>query len=405
MFRRIVFLILGVLECLAAIVLLAFAGAMPGAAEVHDGAARVEDLTGKTSAQVARLREELHTLREQRPKLRAMAENLRVQMDLATKNLQGQRIDCSGVQTVGDALGSMAKGLDGLSDALDPDSLQRIADGFKGAADFLDDQVAPAAARAADQLNESTAALGSDVRELGRLLRAAPIDLKAARQIHDGLGRFTDSLDRLNARLDADRIDSLRDSFTGVEGALTTGADEVERASDLTYPTVRLVGLTPIVNQQPFWPDGKKIADGLRRASRGASEANAELDSLGVDLPKLHESLNESRKVAEATRDALGPALRQQDQAEGLLKDAPEHAARLADELPKLSADLSKVLRDTKRLQEASDLLRKAQKGLATATVRWPALRKTLTDSARLLRAPRGKCKTPWPTATTTIRR
>ncbi len=165
----------------------------------------------------------------------------------------------------------------------------------------------------------------------------------------------------------------------------------MERASELTYPTVRLEGLTPIILQQPFWPDGKKIAEGLRRVSRGAAAARTELDSLGVDLPKLQESLKESRTVAKTTWDALGTALRQQDQAEELLKDAPEHAARLADELPKLSSDLSKVLRDTKRLRETSGLLREAQQGLETAAARWPALRKTLSDSARLLRATQGQ--------------
>ncbi len=170
MFRRVVFLILGVLECLAATVLVVFAWGMPGAAEVHNGVARVEDVTGQTSAQVARLREELRTLREQRPKLHALAENLRTQMNLATDNLKDQRIDFGGVQTMAEALGNMAQGLDGLSDMLDADSVHRIADGFKGGADFLDDQVAPAAARAADQIDESAAALSSDVRELSRLL-------------------------------------------------------------------------------------------------------------------------------------------------------------------------------------------------------------------------------------------
>ena len=190
MFRRVVFLILGVLECLAATVLVVFAWGMPGAAEVHNGVVRVEDVTGQTSAQVARLREELRTLREQRPKLHALAENLRTQMNLATDNLKDQRIDFGGVQTMAEAPGNMAQGLDGLSDMLDADSVHRIADGFKGGADFLDDQVAPAAARAADQIDESAAALSSDVRELSRLLRrparpqVRPPDSRQSHSVH-----------------------------------------------------------------------------------------------------------------------------------------------------------------------------------------------------------------------------
>ncbi len=184
-----------------------------------------------------------------------------------------------------------------------------------------------------------------------------------------------------------DKIDSLRDGLQGVEDSLSTGADQVEQASDLTYPTVRLVALMPVVDLKPLWPDGKRIADGLRRASRSAADAKVELDSLDLSLPKLQDSLNASRKVAETTREALGTALGQQDQIERLLKAAPEDAARLADQLPRLSADLSRVLRESKRLKEASGLLRQAQKGLEDAAGRWPALRKTLTESAKLLRA------------------
>ena len=69
MFRRIVFVTLGVLEFLAALILFVFAWQMPSPNEVHDGVSRVERVTEETSAQVTRLRRNLHTIREQRPKL------------------------------------------------------------------------------------------------------------------------------------------------------------------------------------------------------------------------------------------------------------------------------------------------------------------------------------------------
>ena len=393
MLRRIVFLTLGLLECSAAVVLFVFAGETPGAAEVHDGVGRVEHVARQTSDQVSRLREELHTVREQQPKLRELSDNLKTQMDLAAANLKHQRIDYDTVHTVAGALGDVAEGLDGLSDTLNADGVRQAGDGLGDTADFLDKKVAPAADQAADQLDRSTEELRADAKQLSQLLRDAPLDLKAAREVHDGLGRFSEGLDRLNDGLDPSRLDALHDGFQGMQDALTTGADDVERLSGYSYPSVRMSGLKPSVTQQPFWPDGKKIADGMRRAAHGASAAQDELDSLRRDLPKLRESLNESRKVADATRDALGTALNQQGKVEALLKNVPEHAARLADDLPRLGADLSKVLRETKHLKDVAALLREAQKGVDAAVTRWPELRKTLRQSATLLRTTQAQLK------------
>ena len=394
MLRRFLFLTLGFLEILVAGVLFVFAWQTPGPAEVHDGVTRVERVTQQTSGQVARLRRQLHTIRQQQPHLRELAVNLRLQMSLATKDLEGQRIDYDTVHTVEGALGDVAKGLDGLSDTLNPKGIGKIGEGLGTTADFLEDKVAPAADRAADSLDRSTEALRGDAENLSKLLRAAPLDLKAARQIHDSLSRFSEGLDRLNTRLDPSRLDSLKDGFKGMEDALSTGAEDVDRLSGYSYPSIRMSGLRPSVEDKPFWPDGKKIAEGMRRAAHGAAEASREIDGLGDDLPKLRDSLNESRKVAEATRDALGNVLDQQDKVESLLKDIPTHAARLADELPRLGSDLSKVLRETKHLKEVAGLLREAQQGVETAQARWPELRKTLGQSATLLRAAQAQMKT-----------
>ena len=87
MYRRIVFLCLGVLECLTAILTAAFAWGMPGGDDVHDGVARIERVAGQMSGQLVRLRAELRAIREQRPKLRALAESVRSRMETATAGL------------------------------------------------------------------------------------------------------------------------------------------------------------------------------------------------------------------------------------------------------------------------------------------------------------------------------
>jgi DNA repair exonuclease SbcCD ATPase subunit len=391
--RRIVFLSLGVLELCVGLTLAAFAWQLPGPEQVHDGVGRVDCVARQTGDQVGRLREQLHTLRQTRPQMQDLAKKLRDQTQLVAQNLEHQRIDYGTVRTVSDALGDAAKGLDGLSDTLDPKAVRDLGAGLKGTADFLDEKVAPAAARAADHLDQTTEDLRIDAERLSRLLRDAPLDLEAARQIHDSLGKFDDGLGRLGDRLKPDRLGAMRDGFKGMQEALTTSADQVERMAGYTYPVVTLRGLNPSVEQRRFWPEGVQIAADLRRAAKGAAAAVEELDGLDDDLPRLRASLEESRKVAAATRDALGKALEQQDKVGGLLKDVPAHAARLADELPHLGADLSKVLRETDRLKEVAGLLRQAEKGVDAAASRWPELRQSLAQAAKLLRATQGQLK------------
>jgi methyl-accepting chemotaxis protein len=219
------------------------------------------------------------------------------------------------------------------------------------------------------------------------------VDLKAAREIYDGLARFDEGLDRMDGILKLQRAEAMKEGFKGLEGSLTTGAEQVERLSGYTYPYVRFEGLKPVVDQKQFWPEGDKIAEGMRKAAKGASAAGEELEQLTMDLPKLRQSLEESRKMAARTREALGGALKQQDQLEALMKNVPEHAARLAEELPRLGASLAKVLRDTARLKEVAALLRQTQKSIDTAVSRWPELRKNLGRSAVLLRATQGQLK------------
>jgi chromosome segregation ATPase len=384
--RRILFLTLGVLEVLVGGVLLAFACQLPGPEEVHDGVRRVSRVTDETSDQVGRLREQLHTLRANRPQLQDAATKLRDQTLDVAKRLRKEHVDYGTVHTISDALGDTAEGLDGLSDALDPQGIRKLGAGLGTTADFMDKKVAPAAARAADHLDQSTEALRADARRLSKLLRDAPLDLTAARQVHDSLGKFDEGLARLDGRLKPDSVESMRDGFKSMEDALDTSAGQVERMAGYTYPTVKMVGLKPVVEQKRFWPEGERIADDLRKAAKGAAAAAKELDGLGDDLPRLRQSLEESRKVAAATRAALGTALAQQDKVDGLLRTVPENAARLADELPLLGDDLSKVLRETDRLKDVAGLLREAERGVDRATERWPELRRNLAQSAKLLR-------------------
>jgi hypothetical protein len=263
-----------------------------------------------------------------------------------------------------------------------------LGEGLGETAAFLE-RVVPAAAKTADDLEAAMAALRADARGLAVLLRDAPLDLQAARSIHDGLARFGEGFDRLDKLLRAERLDAMREGFEGMETSLTAGAEQVERLSGYTYPAVTFNGLKPEVSQRPFWPEGETIAKGLRKAAAGVTAAGKEMHDVARGLPELRSSLQESRRVVDRTRNVLGAALRQQDKLDPLLKDLPAKAAALTERLPAVGGDLARVLRATRHLHEVADALRQAQRGIVAAGQRLPELRLTLTRSAVLLKAAR----------------
>src|SRR5258708_242143 len=103
-------------------------------------------------------------------------------------------------------------------------------------AKYLDDSVIPISGRAADQLDESAASLGKDAEKLSSLLKEAAPDLKAAREVHDSLGRFNEGLEKMLKLLELKRLDAIKEGFSGLETSLSTTAGGVERPSGHTYP-------------------------------------------------------------------------------------------------------------------------------------------------------------------------
>jgi DNA repair exonuclease SbcCD ATPase subunit len=383
--RRLVFLVMGLLELAVAGVLVAFAWQLPREADVDRTFERAGQVTQRTGGQVKLFRKQVHDLR--RPELQDLGRQLQAQTKTVTFTLRSQSVDFDRLHTVGDAMGDVASGLDGLGEALDGGNLGRIGDALGATASYLDEKVAPTAGQAAKHLDESTAGLADDAKKLSALLRQAPPDLKAAREIHDGLGRFGEGLDKMQDLLKPQRLTTMREGFKGLETSLSTGAEQVDRLAGYHYPVVTFRGLVPDVEQRKFWPEGSTIADGMRKAAAGAKAADDEMAGLEADLPKLRTSLEESRNMADRTRQALAVALAQQDKVELLLKDVPEHTARLAEELPLLTADLGRILRETERLKDLAGALRQAQKGVEGAVARWPELKGNLAKASTLLRA------------------
>jgi hypothetical protein len=392
--RRTLFMSLGLLELLAALVLFAFAWQLPGPPEVRDTVGRVEKVSTRASSQVKRLRGQVKVLRERQPQLQQLAGRLRQQLELVDANLKSQTVDPGTVVTMSDALGDVARGLDGLSETAGPEGATHLGKGLGATADYLDGKVAPGAEKAAERLEESTKLMRQDAERLAGLLRAGPLDLRAARAVSEALGKFDEGLGRMVGVLKVENFEAIREGFKGLETSLGSGANQVEKVADYTYPSVRFEGRRPVVEQKPFWPEGKATAEGMRKASKGVTAAGKDLDRLHKELPKLRASLTASRQVVTSTRQALDVALKQQEQVEPLLKDVPMHAAQLAEELPQIGGDLAKVLRETAKLRAVAVELRQAQKATEAAAARWPQLQGGLARSAVLLRATQQQLQT-----------
>jgi uncharacterized phage infection (PIP) family protein YhgE len=387
--RRTLFLSLGILELLVALVLFAFAWQLPGPAEVRDTVGRVERVSRKASGEVARLHGQMRLMRERQPQLKALSQQLRRQLGLVQDNVRSQQIDYQTVRAVRDALGDTAAGLDGLSATLDPKGLAQIGAGLKETADFLDTKVAPGAEEAAERLEKTTAAVRADSLRLAALLKQAPLDLRAAKAASASLGEFDEGLERMLAALKMDNYTAIRDGFQGLETSLKGGAAQVDRLAAVRYPAIKADGLRLDIEQRDLWPEARETAEGMRKAAKGVTAANKELAKIYKELPRLRASLAASRKLVGTTRQALNMALKQQEKLEPLLKSVPLSAARMAEQLPRIGDDLAKVLRETAKLKELAALLRRAQKGVETASANWPELRKNLGRSAVLLRATR----------------
>jgi chromosome segregation ATPase len=231
--------------------------------------------------------------------------------------------------------------------------------------------------------------LQAGVRQFARIARQAPPDLKPLREIHDGLARFDEGLGAIHATLDPRRLAALRQAIGGAEGVVDEAARLADRAAGYTYPVVTLDGLKPRVASRPFWPRGSEVAADMRKVAGGVIAMEKEIGALAEELPKIQAAVAEGRKSIGVTRATLAGALGRQAEAERLLAEIPEQSARLAEDLPRLAADLTRALRGADRLKEVAIALRRSRAGLDATRSSLPAVQRGIAGSAALLRAAR----------------
>lgn len=297
-------------------------------------------------------------------------------------------LDARPLEEMRNALAAVADGLTAMATLLDETPAQKVGMGLGEAADYLDQQVVSAEA-AAKQLEETSDLLHTDSLLLAELLRGAPLDLDAVQRIHDALGSFISGTDALGKVLELPRLPAIRDGLHGLETSMSAGARQVDSLSSYTYPTVYWEGWRPRTQYQRFWPTGTEIAGGLNEAARGIQAADMELATLGNELPKVRAAVASSKEILEQGRDSLATVLRYRPVLETLVRSLPETAARLAEDLPKLSKELATTLRETRRLKEVAKGLRASQAQIEKAVAAWPVARTTLFHATDGLKAHR----------------
>src|SRR4051812_25240994 len=97
--RRLVFLVLGVVELAACGLLLSFAWQLPGSDDVDEAVDRVEKVSRNASKQVRNLRQQVGRVRKRQPQLLALSRKLELQMKGVKKNLKNRRLNADGMET------------------------------------------------------------------------------------------------------------------------------------------------------------------------------------------------------------------------------------------------------------------------------------------------------------------
>jgi septation ring formation regulator EzrA len=193
------------------------------------------------------------------------------------------------------------------------------------------------------EVQELTSQLRTQTKIVTGMLKEQKIDFDQVQIISNSLGDAAAGLEGISETLDADAL-----------GKLGKG-----------------LGTTASYLDEKLAPTAGRTADHLDKVTA----------ILKADAKKLSLLLKESASDPPPAID------KQQGRWETLLKEVPEHSDRLAEELPKITGELSQILRDTQKLKEVGAFLRQAQKSIESASVRWPELRKSLSRSAFLLRS------------------
>jgi uncharacterized phage infection (PIP) family protein YhgE len=167
--RQVVFFLMGGLELVTAALLIYLGLQIPDRAVVDESFTSVSRVTDQAGEQVRLLRRQVDVVR--RLELQPLTARFQAQTRAITGAMRVQSVDFEAVQSLRDALGDMASGVQGLTQTLDPAAIGKLSDGLEQLADFMDQKIVPAVRRI-DQKRESPTFSEADIERLKNVSQA-----------------------------------------------------------------------------------------------------------------------------------------------------------------------------------------------------------------------------------------
>jgi len=387
--RRLAFFALGVLELCVAGILLALVYSLPRPGEIHDGMERAERVGQQASRQIHKLRDQLQAFRDREPELNRMTAQLQKHLQQVGKQLSNPQVDFKALEAVSDALADTARGVEGIAQALDPKVVTQMAAALGATATYLEEKVVPVANQAADQLEASTTTLKEDSERLSQVLRTVANDPQVYRQGVNRLNQVDKGLVWVMERSTPEQLAQAKEHLGSLRQQLAGAAREVDAIAHQTYPVLSFSDFVPVVQHRPLWPEGTTLATGLVQAADLIGQFQRYLGWLAERSEAYQAFLKEARTAVQQSKRFLETAMIQHAEMGPLFRELPAHAARFAEELPRIGKNLVRVLRDTARLKDVAVVLRQAKMGLDQMVESWPDLTKRLAQSVVVLRAVR----------------
>ncbi len=283
--RRMLLLGLCVLEMGAVLLLVRLGLQIPNRTDLEKSFQEAEKVTFRAREQIIQVRKQVKNLRQ--PQVEKVAQGLEKQLKKTTALLKKQQIDVETLVALRDSLGSISTGVKNFEKVLDADTIAKLGAGLEETATYLDEELSPSANKAADQLDKSLEQLKKHTDTLACYLEKSTINLQPLKDMHDGLGKFSTGLDKLQSTLENDRFKNIQNGFEGMDEALNSGARQVEHLAGYTYPVVTFEGFKPYIEKREFWPRGAEIARGMRKAHKGVQAAHEQMGVLIKNLPEI----------------------------------------------------------------------------------------------------------------------
>jgi hypothetical protein len=258
---------LGLLELAAAGLLVYLGVQIPNHRDVEHSFQCAAGVTDHASEQVRLLRRHVEVVR--RMELQQLTTRLQAQTRAVTGVMRAQTVDFEAVETIRDALGDIAGGLQGLTDTLDPAAIGKLGDGLEKVADFMDQKIIPGADKAA-KAHDPSAPSADDVKRMKEVA-------SALRQGRKGL------------ETTLERWPELRTSLARLSAVLNSTRHQLDRAVEHRHDyetamrqTVRVaetfVTLLPLVSEQ--------LDDQLDEEDQTLDDLGQSLDDVSAVLPQ-----------------------------------------------------------------------------------------------------------------------